>query len=369
MLTPKTTPLPLTSPPPAPTQPSKLTSPAAINLDLIEPLFSTPPTSPQAFLNSLKDLPPATTNPPPPRPLFDTIKRLANEPPPIPPIDLSIPSPTSDMEPPIYHSTQYSKNTASSTAASPAVESFMNSSEMLENQENNKSKSDKGYHAVPPPFTGNFIPFKPDLTFMDEIVKSENMDVITIVTPSNVEPKTVRKNSFRPLVIKDWNFDDESEVEIISKDKTVSSSTEKIKFVKSARETVEKQTRIVFSIKKVHTVRVKDTTAKDRAVVSENKEKGFETTSKQSNDPPLSRGYTLGSGEDSMKLLELMELCTKLLNLDSLIEQFWQTTSASTLEIGEMEITATIDGNVKVVSEASIRRHLKLEDSDGISTY
>ncbi|GJW30341.1 hypothetical protein Tco_0047216 [Tanacetum coccineum] len=33
-----------------------------------------------------------------------------------------------------------------------------------------------------------------------------------------------------------------------------------------------------------------------------------------------------------------------------------------------MEITATIDGKVKVVFEASIRRHLKLEDSDGIST-
>ncbi|GJX32117.1 retrovirus-related pol polyprotein from transposon TNT 1-94 [Tanacetum coccineum] len=41
----------------------------------------------------------------------------------------------------------------------------------------------------------------------------------------------------------------------------------------------------------------------------------FETTSKQSNDPPLSRGYTLGSGEDSMKLLELSELCTKLSNM------------------------------------------------------
>ncbi|GKF42764.1 hypothetical protein Tco_0126106 [Tanacetum coccineum] len=36
----------------------------------------------------------------------------------------------------------------------------------------------------------------------------------------------------------------------------------------------------------------------------------FEIASKQSNDPPLSRGYTLGSGEDSMKLLELMEFCT-----------------------------------------------------------
>ncbi|GKA32164.1 hypothetical protein Tco_0718531 [Tanacetum coccineum] len=43
----------------------------------------------------------------------------------------------------------------------------------------------------------------------------------------------------------------------------------------------------------------------------------FETASKQSNDPPLSRGYTLGSGEDSMKLLELMELCTKLSDLVS----------------------------------------------------
>ncbi|GJU64124.1 hypothetical protein Tco_1245959 [Tanacetum coccineum] len=148
---------------------------------------------------------------------------------------------------------------ASSTVASPGIESFVNTSEMLENQEHNKSKSDKGYHAVPPPFTGNFIPFKPDLTFMDEIVESGNIDVTTIVTPSNgkkvesnhesagvksngdaVEPKTIRKNSFRPPIIEDWNSNDESEVEIIPKDKTVSSSTKKLKFVKSARETVEK---------------------------------------------------------------------------------------------------------------------------------
>ncbi|GKB25775.1 putative ribonuclease H-like domain-containing protein [Tanacetum coccineum] len=119
-------------------------------------------------------------------------------------------------------------NATSSTAASPAVESFVNSSEMLENQECNKSKSDKGYHTVPPPYTGNFIPFKPALMFMDEIVE--------------IEPKTVRKNSFRPPVIEDWNSNDDSKVEFIPnvKDKTVRPSTEKIKFVKSARETVEK---------------------------------------------------------------------------------------------------------------------------------
>ncbi|GJW95668.1 putative ribonuclease H-like domain-containing protein [Tanacetum coccineum] len=96
------------------------------------------------------------------------------------------------------------------------------SSSSSDSEENNKSKSDKGYHAVPPPYTGNFIPSKPDLMFMDEIVESENMDVITVVSPSNVkkvesnhesanvknnsdavEPKTVRKNNFRPPIIKD----------------------------------------------------------------------------------------------------------------------------------------------------------------------
>ncbi|GJY64547.1 hypothetical protein Tco_0466007 [Tanacetum coccineum] len=58
-----------------------------------------------------------------------------------------------------------------------AVESFVNLSD--------KSGSDKGYHSVPPPLTGNFKPRKPDLTFMDEIVESENLDVTTVVTPCN----------------------------------------------------------------------------------------------------------------------------------------------------------------------------------------
>ncbi|GKC26916.1 hypothetical protein Tco_1034210 [Tanacetum coccineum] len=101
-------------------------------------------------------------------------------------------------------------------ATTPAVERFVNS---FENQEYNKFKTDKGYHVVPSPYTGNFIPSKPDVMFMDEIVESKNMDVITIVTPSDgnkvdstlesadkgdaVEPKTVRKNSFSPLIIED----------------------------------------------------------------------------------------------------------------------------------------------------------------------
>ncbi|GKC08234.1 ribonuclease H-like domain-containing protein, partial [Tanacetum coccineum] len=89
----------------------------------------------------------------------------------------------------------------------------------------------------------NFIPRKPDLTFMDEIVESENLDVTTVVTPSNdktvenkgvsntVESNAVRMNNSGAPIIEDWNSDDESEVE--PNDKTVRPSTEKIKSIKA----------------------------------------------------------------------------------------------------------------------------------------
>ncbi|GJY53116.1 ribonuclease H-like domain-containing protein [Tanacetum coccineum] len=90
------------------------------------------------------------------------------------------------------------------------VESFVNLTD--------KSGSDKGYHSVPPPLTGNFIPRKPDLTFMDEIVK--------------IESNAVRMNNISAPIIEDWNSDDKSEI-----DYTVRPSTEKIKSVKTTRET------------------------------------------------------------------------------------------------------------------------------------
>ncbi|GJU14252.1 hypothetical protein Tco_1142218 [Tanacetum coccineum] len=52
----------------------------------------------------------------------------------------------------------------------------------------------------------------------------------------------------------------------------------------------------------------------------------------------------------------------------SLIQQFWGTTTARTTNDGEVEITARIDGQVKTITKASLRRHLKLEDSDGITS-
>nr|GEU50298.1 hypothetical protein [Tanacetum cinerariifolium] len=107
---------------------------------------------------------------------------------------------------------------------------------------------------------GNYIPPKPDLMFIDEQVKSESVDVLSTVSScvintveskvesvdvknKCVEIKPVRKNNFSPPIIEDWNPDDESEVEFEPKVevKTIRACIEKIKFVKTAREKVEKR--------------------------------------------------------------------------------------------------------------------------------
>nr|GEV47221.1 hypothetical protein [Tanacetum cinerariifolium] len=78
LTTPNTTPLPLTSPPPTPTQPSKPFSSVTLNIEPVELIFSTPPTSHHPFFDSLEDLPPHTINPPLSQPTFD-INRTFDE--------------------------------------------------------------------------------------------------------------------------------------------------------------------------------------------------------------------------------------------------------------------------------------------------
>ncbi|GJR60883.1 hypothetical protein Tco_1503045 [Tanacetum coccineum] len=52
----------------------------------------------------------------------------------------------------------------------------------------------------------------------------------------------------------------------------------------------------------------------------------------------------------------------------SFIKQFWRSAEVSTAENGEVKITATIDGHSMTITEGSLRRHLKLDDQDGISS-
>ncbi|GKB81242.1 hypothetical protein Tco_0948137 [Tanacetum coccineum] len=51
----------------------------------------------------------------------------------------------------------------------------------------------------------------------------------------------------------------------------------------------------------------------------------------------------------------------------SQIKQFWQTATVKTLDSGEVEINAIVDGNNKTITEASVRSSLQLADADGIS--
>ncbi|GJY72082.1 hypothetical protein Tco_0475785 [Tanacetum coccineum] len=80
----------------------------------------------------------------------------------------------------------------------------------------------------------------------------------------------------------------------------------------------------------------------------------FEAASKQSNDPPLSSVNTLGSGEDNMKLMELMEHCT------TLSELFWATAKVTTVN-GERQLQALVDKKKVIITKTSIRSDLKLE--------
>ncbi|GJT61519.1 hypothetical protein Tco_1005052 [Tanacetum coccineum] len=52
----------------------------------------------------------------------------------------------------------------------------------------------------------------------------------------------------------------------------------------------------------------------------------------------------------------------------SFIKQFWRSAEVTTDDNGEVQITATIDGHSKTITESSLRRHLKLDDHDGITS-
>ncbi|GJS86986.1 hypothetical protein Tco_0769622, partial [Tanacetum coccineum] len=51
----------------------------------------------------------------------------------------------------------------------------------------------------------------------------------------------------------------------------------------------------------------------------------------------------------------------------SLIEEFWPTATVRTVDNGEQEITAIVDGKEFTITEASVRRHLQLADVEGNS--
>ncbi|GJW68471.1 putative ribonuclease H-like domain-containing protein [Tanacetum coccineum] len=95
----------------------------------------------------------------------------------------------------------------------------------------------------------------------------------------------------------------------------------------------------------------------------------FEITSIQSIDPPLSRGYTLGSGEDSMKLIGIDEILLKLVLsvlVSAVKRMLMLPVQVFAVEVnGVRQIQALVDKKRVIVTESSIRRDLHLNDAEG----
>ncbi|GJQ91832.1 putative ribonuclease H-like domain-containing protein [Tanacetum coccineum] len=117
----------------------------------------------------------------------------------------------------------------------------------LELAQKQKDEIQLTYNVVPPPYTGNFMPPKPDLSFSGlEEFTSEPIVIKPVVENSEAKageakPKAVRKNNGAPI-IEDWVSDNEEEDVSQAKieKKTVKPSFAKIEFVKPKGKTARK---------------------------------------------------------------------------------------------------------------------------------
>nr|GFC61302.1 hypothetical protein [Tanacetum cinerariifolium] len=83
------------------------------------------------------------------------------------------------------------------------------------NPENDRCKTSEGYHAVPPPYIGTFMPPKPDLVFNDAPISSESVaNVFNVESSTNKPIKDMSKThkSDAPIT-EDWISDSEDETE------------------------------------------------------------------------------------------------------------------------------------------------------------
>nr|GEV94237.1 hypothetical protein [Tanacetum cinerariifolium] len=123
------------------------------------------------------------------------------------------------------------------------------SSSNSDTEVNDKNKTGVGYHAVPPPYTGNFMPPKPDLIFadVDEYAISETVTSVPVVATNEAKTSESKPKSVSKPIIKDWVSDSEDENETETKSKQRKPSFARVEFVKpneklkSPRESVKQE--------------------------------------------------------------------------------------------------------------------------------
>ncbi|GJV13973.1 hypothetical protein Tco_1359296 [Tanacetum coccineum] len=102
---------------------------------------------------------------------------------------------------------------------------------------NDRFKTGKGFHVVPPPYTMNYMPSRPDLSFAgldDSVYKTKVSETKTSISKTSKDiiekPKTVRPSA---PIIEDWDTDNDNDSVFRPKTNQTKPKFTKINFVKS----------------------------------------------------------------------------------------------------------------------------------------
>nr|GEX19984.1 copia protein [Tanacetum cinerariifolium] len=152
-----------------------------------------------------------------------------------------------------------------------ASDCSVNESEEDNNQVNDMYKAGEGYHVVPPPYTGNFMPLRPDLSFAgldDFVFKSAISETVTSVHETKTSSsKTSKESMENPKIVRssapfieDWESDSDDNCVIRSSIEQTNPSCAKINFVKSNENTRK-------SVIEQHTYRKAENLKKKKSVL------------------------------------------------------------------------------------------------------
>ncbi|GJT70597.1 hypothetical protein Tco_1029883 [Tanacetum coccineum] len=102
-------------------------------------------------------------------------------------------------------SSSYSKDSSKVISESGVGLLVKGNSQVFDSQENDRYKTSKGYHVVPLPYTGNFMPPKYDLVRVDEgeYVFNESVTSIPNVVTSEAKTSVSKPKSVGEPLIED----------------------------------------------------------------------------------------------------------------------------------------------------------------------
>ncbi|GKF85478.1 hypothetical protein Tco_0253305, partial [Tanacetum coccineum] len=102
---------------------------------------------------------------------------------------------------------------------------------------NDRFKTSEGFHAVPSPYTGNYMPSRPDLSFAsldDSVYKTKVSEIITTASKTSKDSleksKTVRPSA---PIIEEWDTNSDNDSMFRPKSDQKKPKFTKINFVKS----------------------------------------------------------------------------------------------------------------------------------------